>query len=77
MLELAELETKTVEDLRKIATEMGLTGTGSMNKTDLCMHILVKQSEDNGHEYRSGLLEIVNGDRGYLRGASYDPDPAG
>jgi transcription termination factor Rho len=76
MLELSELETKTVDELRGIATELELAGVSSMNKRDLCMNILVKQSEANGHEYRSGLLEIVNGDRGYLRGAAYDPDPA-
>ncbi len=75
MLELAELQDKTVDELRKIAAEMKVTGASSMNKRNLCMQILVKQSEDNGHEYRWGILEIVNGDRGYLRGPNYEPDP--
>jgi transcription termination factor Rho len=76
MLELAELEGKTVDELRKIASGMELTGASSMNKRNLCMQILAKQSEDNGHQYRFGILEVVNGERGYLRGPSYEPDPA-
>ncbi len=75
MLELAELEKKTVDELRKIASEMTVRGASSMNKRNLCMKILAKQSEQNGHQYRYGILEIVNGDRGYLRDLSYEPDP--
>ena len=75
MLELAELEGKTVDELRKLASSLKVTGASSMNKRNLCMQILAKQSEDNGHQYRYGILEIVNGDRGYLRGPSYEPDP--
>ncbi|HCU36528.1 MAG TPA: transcription termination factor Rho [Armatimonadetes bacterium] len=75
MLELAELEGKTVDELRKLASSLKVTGASSMNKRNLCMQILAKQSEDDGHQYRYGILEIVNGDRGYLRGPSYEPDP--
>ncbi len=76
MLELVDLQEMTVEDLRKIAAEMELTGASTMNKRDLCREILVKQSEDDGHEYRWGILEVVNGDRGYLRGLDYEPNPS-
>ncbi len=76
MLELADLQQKTVDELRKIASEMKLTGASLLNKRDLCMRILVKQSEANGHEFRWGILDIVNGDRGYLRGLDYEPNPS-
>jgi transcription termination factor Rho len=76
MLELADLQQKTMDELRKIATDMKLTGASALNKRDLCMEILVRQSEANGHEFRWGILDIVNGDRGYLRGLNYEPNPA-
>ncbi len=75
MLELVDLQEMTVDELRKIAAEMELTGASAMNKRELCRQLLVKQSEDDGHEYRWGILEVVNGDRGYLRSLDYEPDP--
>ncbi len=76
MLELVDLQEMTVEELRKIAAEVELTGASTMNKRDLCRQILVKQSEEDGHEHRWGILEVVNGDRGYLRGLDYEPNPS-
>lgn len=76
MFELAELEAKTVDELRALATEMQLTGVSTAKKRDLCMKILAKQSEQNGLSYREGLLEVTNDGRGYLRVRGYGPDQA-
>jgi transcription termination factor Rho len=74
MLELAELEDKTVEELRQIAAEMQLPGYSTAKKRELCMKILAKQSEQNGMSYREGMLEVTPDGRGYLRVGGYAPD---
>lgn len=75
MLELAELQRKTVDELRSIATEMKMEGVRNLRKQDLCMRILTEQSEQNGHKYGYGILEIMPDGRGYLRVDGYSPDP--
>ena len=75
MLELAELQRKTVEELRGIATELKMEGVRTLRKQDLCMRILTEQSEQNGHKYGYGILEIMPDGRGYLRVDGYSPDP--
>jgi transcription termination factor Rho len=74
MLELAELEEKTVDELRQIASEMELPGVSNAKKRDLCMKILAKQSERDGLSYREGMLEVTSDGRGYLRVNGYAPD---
>lgn len=75
MLDLADLQEKTVDELRKIAADVNISGASSLNKRRLCMEILAKQSEENGLEYRTGVLEVVGGERGFLRGKDYRSDP--
>ncbi len=75
MLDLADLQQKTVDELRKIAADVNVTGVSSLNKRDLCMKILAKQTEENGLEYRTGVLEIVGGERGFLRSSDYRSEP--
>ena len=74
MLELNELEEKTVDELRQIAAEMELPGVSTAKKRDLCMKILAKQSEREGLSYREGMLEVTADGRGYLRVGGYQPD---
>ena len=74
MLELAELQQKTVDELRNIASEMEILGYSTAKKQELCMKILVGQSEKNGHSYRYGVLEPLPDGRGILRANGYSPD---
>ncbi len=74
MLELSELEEKTVDELRQIAQEMELPGISGAKKPDLCMKILAKQSEREGLSYREGILELTGDGRGYLRVSGYGND---
>lgn len=75
MFELADLQKKTVDELRHIASEMQIPGYSSAKKLDLCMRILVGQSEQNGHSYRYGILELLADGRGILRTGGYTADP--
>jgi len=75
MLALADLQTRTVEELRSIASEMHIPGYSTARKQELCMKILASQSERNGHAYRYGVLETLPDGRGILRTTGYTPDP--
>ncbi|MEN6304486.1 MAG: transcription termination factor Rho [Armatimonadia bacterium] len=75
MFELAELQRKTVDELRAIAEEFKLEGVRGLRKQDLCMRILTHESEQNGNKYGYGILEITGDGRGYLRVDGYSPDP--
>ncbi|MGC9319707.1 MAG: transcription termination factor Rho [Armatimonadota bacterium] len=67
MLDLAELKEKTVQELRKMADELGINKTSGLKKHDLCLKILVAQSEENGHRHGYGIMEIMPDGRGFLR----------
>jgi transcription termination factor Rho len=65
-----------VDELRDIASELNIPGVRQLRKPNLCMKILTEQSEQNGHKYGYGILEITPDGRGYLRvGGDYSPDP--
>jgi transcription termination factor Rho len=72
--ELAGLQQRTVDELRKIAAEMDVPGFSALRKHDLCMKILAAQSEQSGNSYRYGILEVTADGRGYLRVDGYSPD---
>jgi transcription termination factor Rho len=67
MLDLPELKKKTVQELREMAEELGIEKTSGLKKHDLCLKILVAQSEQNGHRYGYGVLDIMPDGRGFLR----------
>ncbi|MBC7289116.1 MAG: transcription termination factor Rho [Armatimonadetes bacterium] len=75
MYELDQLERMTVDELRKIAAELHVPGYSTKRKQELCMGILARQSERNGHVYRLGLLEVMPDGRGIMRVDGYTPNP--
>ena len=75
MLELSELQSKTVGELRDLAVEMKIEGIKGLRKQDLCMRILAGQAEQEGHKSGYGVLEVMPDGRGYLRADGYKPDP--
>jgi len=75
MYDLDQLEKMTVEDLRRVAAELGVTGYSTLRKQELCMGILARQSEKNGHVYRIGLLEVLPDGRGFMHVDRYTPNP--
>ncbi|MBM2827398.1 MAG: transcription termination factor Rho [Dehalococcoidia bacterium] len=72
-MNLAELEIKTREELMDIAKELGLSGHSTLKKQDLVMRLLQAQTEQQGHIFSGGVLEIVDDGYGFLRGESLLP----
>lgn len=52
MLNISELERKTITELHEIAKEMGVSGYSQMRKKDLIFAILEKGTEQGGHILR-------------------------
>ncbi len=75
MHDLEQLEQMTVDDLRRVAAEIGVSAYSTLRKHDLCMRILARQSEKNGHVYRIGLLEVLADGRGFMHVDGYTPNP--
>lgn len=65
---IAELETKTLTDLREMARKLDITGYSGLKKQDLIVKLLQVQGEEAGHTFNDGVLEIVSEGFGFLRG---------
>lgn len=74
-MELAELESKTVEELQGIARDLEIEGTDRLRKHDLTFKILQTQAEASGLIYGQGVLEILPDGWGFLRHDNFAPAP--
>jgi transcription termination factor Rho len=72
---LAELETKTLEELRELAREIGMNGFSTLKKQDLIMKLIQAQAEQQGNIFSAGILEIMEDGFGFLRQDRYLPGP--
>ena len=72
-MNLADLETKTVDELMDQARELGISGCSTLKKQDLIFRLLQAYTEQQGNIFREGVLEIVNEGFGFLRLASLRP----
>src|SRR3972149_9257271 len=70
---IAELETKTREDLMELARELGISGFSALRKQDLIYRLLQAQAEKEGNIFSGGVLETVEDGDGFLRGESLLP----
>jgi transcription termination factor Rho len=70
---LAELESKTRDELQEMAKELGIAGVSTLRKQDLVFRLLQAQTEQQGHMFRGGVLEIVEDGFGFLRQERYLP----
>jgi transcription termination factor Rho len=66
-LNLAELETKTKDELTDVAKDLGLTGTGTLRKQDLVFRIMQAKAEREGNYFAGGILEMASDGYGFLR----------
>ena len=74
MLNISELERKTITKLHEIAKEMGVSGYSQMRKKDLIFAILKRGTEEGGNIFAEGVLEIIqNEGYGFLRPSKYIP----
>ncbi|NOK60362.1 MAG: transcription termination factor Rho [Chloroflexi bacterium AL-W] len=68
VINVTDLETKTLNDLRELARTSGITGVSSLKKQDLILKLIQAQSEEAGHTFSDGILDIVSDGFGFLRG---------
>ena len=71
-LDLAELKSRTINDLLSVARSMGVDGISGMRKQELIFEILKTQTEKNGLIFSSGVLEVLNDGYGFLRSTNYN-----
>jgi transcription termination factor Rho len=72
---VAELETKTLSDLREMARKLDIGGVSGLKKQDLIFKLLQAQTEEAGHSLNDGILDIVSDGFGFLRGDRMLPGP--
>ena len=74
MLNIGELEKRTITELHKLAKELQVSGYAQLRKKDLIFAVLKKETEKGGHIFAEGVLEIVtNEGYGFLRPSKYLP----
>jgi len=71
MANMAELESKTRNELEQLAKEQGINGYSSLKKSQLVTHILKSHAEQQGNLFLSGVLEIMSEGYGFLRQDSF------
>ncbi len=74
-MNLAELETKTLEELKELAKELDMTGYSTLKKQDLIFKLLQAQTEQQGNIFSAGILEIMEDGFGFLRQDRFLPGP--
>jgi len=72
-MNLADLESKTREELMDVAKDMGISGHTALKKQDLVFRILQARAEQQGNLLAGGVLEIVEDGYGFLRGDGLRP----
>ncbi len=72
---IADLENRTLDDLRQMARDAGVQRFSRLKKQDLMLALLREEAERKGHKLRGGVLEIVDDGIGFLRAEKYLPGP--
>jgi transcription termination factor Rho len=70
-MDMAEMKTKTVSDLLKVAKDLDIQGVGGLKKQEMIFKILEAQTEKNGLMFSQGVLEILDDGYGFLRSPDY------
>jgi transcription termination factor Rho len=73
MINIAELETKTLPELRDLARDWDLAGYTALEKEDLVFRLLQAETERQGNIFSAGVLEIVEEGFGFLRRGRFLP----
>lgn len=74
-MNMAELEAKTLEELRALAKDFEVSGYTKLKKSDLILKILKANAESQGYIFGGGVLEIVQDGIGFLRSVDLLPGP--
>ena len=74
-MNIAQLETMNLPDLRGISRDLGVQGGARLKKEDLILRIMQADAERRGLKLRGGILEIMGEGMGFLRADHYLPGP--
>lgn len=74
-MNIAELESKTAQELQDIARGLGVSGFTRLRKKDLIIEILKYDTTKENLLFISGILEITSEGYGFLRVDNYTPGP--
>ena len=74
-MNMAELEAKTLDELRSRAKELEISGFSKAKKSDLILNILKANAEAQGYIFGGGVLEIIQDGIGFLRSVDLLPGP--
>ncbi len=66
-MNIIELETKTLVELRDLARGFDLSGYSALKKQDLIFRLLQAETERQGNIFSAGVLDIVDEGFGFLR----------
>ncbi len=72
-MNIAQLETMTLADLRGLSKDYEIQGATRMKKEDLILRIMQADAEKRGLELRGGILEVMSEGMGFLRADHYLP----
>jgi transcription termination factor Rho len=74
-MNIAQLETMTLSDLRAMSKDLNIAGATRLKKEDIILRIMQSEAERQGLELRGGVLEVMNEGMGFLRAEQYLPGP--
>src|SRR4051794_3562921 len=74
-MELAELESKSVEELQDIAKTLDIADYNRLRKQELTLKIMQSNSDEDGLIFGRGVLEILPDGWGFLRHDNFNPAP--
>ena len=72
-MNITELETKNLTELRDIARDRDLSGYTALRKQELIFRLLQAETERQGNIFSAGVLEIVEEGFGFLRRGRFMP----
>jgi len=74
-MNIVELETRNVDELREMARELDISGYTRLKKHDLIIRLLKAKAEQQGYIFGGGVLDIVQEGIGFLRSDHLLPRP--
>jgi transcription termination factor Rho len=74
-VDIAQLENKTLSDLRTLARDYGIARFSRKKKDELIIELLKANAERQGYAFGGGVLDIVQDGIGFLRSRKLLPSP--
>jgi transcription termination factor Rho len=71
-MNIAKLQAMAMNDLNRMAREVGVENYGTMRKHEVIFHILQKNAERSGVMFSEGVLEVLPDGFGFLRSQSFN-----